>query len=142
VIPAPSALATVAALALAGAVQGPATPAREGPPDGSISSSAFPDSVHPGSGLRVYLVTIGPGDLVWEKFGHNAIRIVDTADGTDVSWNWGMFDFAQENFWPRLIKGEMLYGMVGYLTDRTLAEFAYYDRPVWYQQLDLSPDQK
>ncbi|MEP7347776.1 MAG: hypothetical protein ABI877_21075, partial [Gemmatimonadaceae bacterium] len=26
----------------------------------------------PGSELSIYLMTMGQGDLVWEKFGHNA----------------------------------------------------------------------
>ena len=35
----------------------------------------------PGDSLDVALLTIGPGAEVWEKFGHNAIVIVDRATG-------------------------------------------------------------
>ncbi|MGD2068633.1 MAG: DUF4105 domain-containing protein [Gemmatimonadota bacterium] len=95
-----------------------------------------------GEFLRVSVLTIGQGDLVWEKFGHNAIRIVDTRDGTDVAWNWGLFTFTQEGFWPRLVRGEMLYSMGGYATDATLRQYRAANRPVWEQELDLTPEQK
>ena len=48
-----------------------------------------------GDHLRVWLVTVGPGDEVWERFGHNAVRVLDTRSGRDVSYNWGIFDFQQ-----------------------------------------------
>ena len=41
-------------------------------------------------------MTMGQGDEVWELFGHNAIRIVDASRGTDMTYNWGMFDFAHQ----------------------------------------------
>ena len=49
----------------------------------------------PGSQLRVWLLTTGPGDAVWERFGHNAIRVLDTETGRDAAYNWGEFDFDQ-----------------------------------------------
>ena len=39
----------------------------------------------PGSELRVYLMTIGQGDFIYEKFGHNAIWIRDESRGVDVA---------------------------------------------------------
>ena len=50
-------------------------------------------------------------DFVWEKFGHNALRIVDSTTGSDISWEWGVFDFDQDDFYLRLGKGTMLYSM-------------------------------
>src|SRR5262249_16891969 len=52
-------------------------------------------SPEPGSDLTIYLVTMGNGTRIWERFGHNAIRIVDATRGTDSVYNWGTFDFAQ-----------------------------------------------
>ena len=31
------------------------------------------------------LLTFGPGEIYWERFGHNAIRIRDAASGSDVA---------------------------------------------------------
>ncbi|MBL8961188.1 MAG: hypothetical protein JNJ98_15130, partial [Gemmatimonadetes bacterium] len=55
----------------------------------------------PGAELEVYLMTMGPGDLIWERFGHNAVGIRDRAAGTDVVYNWGVFDFDEADFLPR-----------------------------------------
>src|SRR5205085_1189134 len=52
----------------------------------------------PGSELTVRLLTVGQGDVFWEKFGHNAIWISDRTRGLDVTFNWGTFDFDQPNF--------------------------------------------
>ena len=60
-----------------------------------------PQPTAPGSDLTVYLMTMGTGDQVWERFGHNAIRIVDASRGTDSVYNWGTFDFHQPNFLRR-----------------------------------------
>ena len=138
-------VAALPALAPAVAVAGPAaTPAPSSVQEAGDTPSPDGDSAasHPGEELRVYLLTMGRGDVVWEKFGHNAIRIVDDRAGTDVSWNWGIFDFTQENFWPRLVTGDMLYSMGVFETDASLRAYAAVDRPVWQQELALTPDQK
>ncbi|HEX6408464.1 MAG TPA: hypothetical protein VFZ90_14865, partial [Gemmatimonadales bacterium] len=41
--------------------------------------------------LTVYLMTMGPGKQVWERFGHNAIWIHDPVQGTDQTYNYGLF---------------------------------------------------
>lgn len=92
--------------------------------------------------LTVYLVTMGPGDAVWERFGHNAIWIHDERTGEDAVWNWGLFSFSQEGFIPRLIRGEMLYAMGGFSMEATLAEYRGRNRPVWAQELELTPSQE
>lgn len=102
----------------------------------------FDHPVAPGDSLTVYLMTMGPGELVWERFGHNAIWIHDARTGEDVVWNWGLFSFSQSGFIPRLIRGEMMYWMGGFTLEQTLAEYAAAGRPVWVQELALTPDQE
>jgi hypothetical protein len=99
----------------------------------------------PGSQIKVYLMTMGPGDQVWERFGHNALWIHDTSrspDSVDIAWNWGLFDFDQPDFMQRFIKGNMLYWMAGFDAQRTLSAFAGENRSVWAQELNLTPEQK
>mgnify|MGYP001336728481 FL=1 len=74
----------------------------------------------PGAELSVYLVTMGPGDQVWELFGHNAIWIHDPVRGTDKVYNYGIFDFEQEDFLLRFIQGRMLYWMAAHDADLTI----------------------
>jgi hypothetical protein len=101
-----------------------------------------PADSQPGSELTVYLMTMGYGDQVWERFGHNAIRIVDAARGTDSVYNWGTFDFRQPHFLRRFMTGNTLYWMQGDGMAETLATYRYLNRSVWVQELDLTPDER
>ncbi len=96
----------------------------------------------PGDALRVWLVTAAPGDAVWERYGHNAIRVLDTTTGRDVSYNWGIFDFDQVDFIPRFLQGRMLYRMVPFPTNAMIASYARANREVVFQELDLTGEQK
>ncbi len=85
---------------------------------------------------------MGPGEEVWNRFGHNGIWIHDASTGEDIVWNWGIFHFDQVGFVPRLVRGEMLYSMAGYTLEQTLAQYRAENRDVWAQELDLTPAQK
>jgi hypothetical protein len=120
-------LALIAALALAAAP----VPARaQAPP-------AAPDT-----GLTVTLLTMGQGDLVWEKFGHNALWIHDAATGTDRVYNYGMFDFNSPGYWGRFMKGNWLYELGVHDLRTTVYNYEYFRRAIWAQQLNLTPAQK
>ncbi len=101
-----------------------------------------PSTPAPGSELRVWLVTMGPGPAVWERFGHNAIRVLDTRTGRDVSYNWGIFDFRQADFIPRFLRGEMLYMMAAFSTGPMIEAYSRSGREVVFQELDLSASEK
>ena len=96
----------------------------------------------PGSQLRVSLITVGAGPVVYEMFGHNAIRIRDPARGLDVSYNWGMFDISQEGFFWRFLLGDWQYWMAGLSSEGMIAHYVASDRGVVEQELDLTPDQR
>jgi len=87
-------------------------------------------------------MTMGPGDAVWERFGHNAIWIRDRARGTDVVYNWGMFDFNQPNFLGRFLTGDTKYWMAGFDLAPTVEVYSAGDRAVWAQELALTPEQR
>ncbi len=88
----------------------------------------------------VSLLTIGPGELYFERFGHNAI-VVREAGRPALAYNYGIFDFEQENFLLNFARGHMLYRMaVGTLAD-DLAMYRAERRSIVEQQLDLDPAQ-
>ena len=87
-------------------------------------------------------MTMGNGTRIWERFGHNAIRIVDATHGTDSVYNWGTFDFAQPHFLQRFLTGNTLYWMQGDDMARTVDVYRYTNRSVWVQELDLTPAQR
>ncbi len=95
----------------------------------------------PGTVPRVFVMTMGPGDLVWERFGHNAIWVHDPRTGADLAYNYGMFDFAQENFLKNFIQGRMLYWVAAFDAGATLQHYAGMNRTVAVQELNLTPAQ-
>lgn len=109
-------------------------------PGSQVVSSPRPEGT--GSELTIYLLTMGYGDEIWERFGHNAIRIVDASRGTDSVYHWGAFDFAQPHFLRRFMTGDTEYWMKGEVIAETMAQYHYLNRSVWAQELDLTPAER
>ncbi|MBP1474687.1 DUF4105 domain-containing protein [Frateuria sp. MAH-13] len=95
----------------------------------------------PGANLEVSLITYGPGDTYWERFGHDAIELRDTVSGEAYNFNYGVFDFDESGFLLNFARGRMHYLMDAAPT--TLDENWYIQagRSVTRQQLDLTPEQ-
>jgi uncharacterized protein DUF4105 len=89
--------------------------------------------------LAVYLMTMGPGKYVWERFGHNAIWIHDPVHGTDQAYNYGLFDFRQQNFLLRFVQGRMWYWMEGFPAQSYVESYRRANRSVWVQELEIPP---
>jgi len=85
-------------------------------------------------------MTMGPGEQVWERFGHNAIWVHDAIAGTDIAYNYGLFDFRQEDFLLRFIRGTMRYWMAGFPAREYVQTYVRANRSVWIQELDLPPE--
>ena len=96
----------------------------------------------PGSELTVYLMTMGQGDLVWERYGHNAIGIRNNRTGQDIVYNWGLFDFAEPGFIGNFLRGENMYWMGGQDAAASLEYYRSWNRTVEVQELNLSPPQR
>ena len=96
----------------------------------------------PGSELKIYLMTIGPGDAVWERFGHNGIVVADTRTGFAAMYDWGRFSFDQPGYVPRLMTGMMMYWMDGADAQATIDYYSKYNRTVQMQELNLTPAQR
>ena len=90
--------------------------------------------------LTVYLMTMGPGKAVWERFGHNAIWIHDPVQGTDKAYNYGLFDLRQENFLVRFLQGRMWYWMQGFPAQSYVELYRRANRSVWIQELEMPPE--
>ena len=96
----------------------------------------------PGDELTVQLMTVGQGDPVWEKFGHNAIVIVDASTGAATAYNWGIFDFRQPRFIQRFLTGDTRYWVAGYDAQAMVDFYRGADRTVQVQRLNLTAAQK
>ena len=96
----------------------------------------------PGSSLSVYLLTVEPGDLIYELFGHNALVIRDADTGYEAAFNFGIFNDTAEGFYLRFLKGRMMYQVQAQSLPRMLAAFRAHNRRIWAQELDLEPARK
>ncbi|HEY6476304.1 MAG TPA: DUF4105 domain-containing protein [Polyangia bacterium] len=95
----------------------------------------------PDDPLTVSVLTFGPGDHPFFKFGHDAIWIHDAEAGTDKVYNFGTFAFS-----PRVIvdflHGRMTYWLSVSSLPVTLASYAHENRTIDAQALTLAPDEK
>lgn len=94
-----------------------------------------------GDSLRVYLLTMGPGSAVWERFGHNALWIHDPAAGTDIAYHWGLFDMSEAGFMVEFLKGRMVYSMGEADALRLVAAYRRVGRDVTVQELALTVEE-
>jgi uncharacterized protein DUF4105 len=103
----------------------------------SDSPIAIPDS----PSLEISLLTIGPGPIFWERFGHNAIVVRDRDAGTEVAYNYGIFDFEQENFLENFARGNMRYRIAADRLDDDIEMYREESRSIVEQRLDFAPEQ-
>ena len=93
-----------------------------------------------GSELEIYVMTMGVGDEIWERFGHNAIGVRDRSRGTDVVYNYGTFDFAAPGFVSNFLKGRMTYWLDVADAEATIRFYRERrHRAIYIQVLNLSP---
>ncbi|HEY4102026.1 MAG TPA: DUF4105 domain-containing protein [Gemmatimonadales bacterium] len=114
-------------------------------PGTSVSAQAQGSN---GENLQVYLMTMGPGAEIYERFDHNAIWIRDTAAHTDLIYNFGTFEFPHTvagmlGFVADFASGKPRYwlGVDSSLTN-VLEEYAFFRRDVTVQLLNLSYAQR
>lgn len=91
---------------------------------------------------KVSLVTCGPGEALYEAFGHTAIRVYDPVSGFDVVYNYGTFDFNQPNFYLNFVKGRLLYMLAANRYFNFVRAYEYYNRTVREQELNLTLEQR
>ncbi len=106
-------------------------------PSGSASPVLAPASDAP----RIGVVTMGPGDVFWERFGHDAIVVDDGAPTGPTSYNFGFFDLAEDGFIGRFVRGEMEYMLVALPLEDDLRYYREVGRGARLQWLDLDPAQ-
>jgi hypothetical protein len=117
--------------------------AAQGAPVAPVPAPATaPAALEPGADLTVYLLTFGWGEVSWERFGHTAIWIKDRARGTDLTYNWGMFDFNQPRFVWRFVTGDTRYWMEAFDLNTMISVYRRENRSILAQELNLTPAQR
>ena len=71
----------------------------------TTASAAIPLS----DSARISLLTCSPGEELYSRFGHTALRVQDFSQHLDIVFNYGMFNFNTPNFYGKFIAGETYY---------------------------------
>lgn len=107
----------------------------------SVSQSTYAVEPPISQQAEAWLVTYGPGDIYWQRFGHNAIWIRNPELGLDHTFNFGFFDFEQKNFFLRFLQGRMLYFSAAQAVQDEFSAYINENREIRVQRLNLSVQQ-
>ncbi|MGH9896492.1 MAG: DUF4105 domain-containing protein, partial [bacterium] len=92
----------------------------------------------------VSLLTFGPGDQAFAKFGHNALWVHDPSrppESRDIVFNYGAYSFDSPLLVLNFLKGDLRYWLSVSTLSRTVAGYRAANRSVFAKQLALTPAQ-
>jgi len=91
---------------------------------------------------QISLLTCSPGEELYARYGHTALRVNDPTNDIDVVFNYGIFDFNTEHFYWKFMRGETWYELGASPYWWFMHEYNESLRPVYEQVLHLTPEQK
>ncbi len=108
-----------------------------------FNSTKAQDSSH----LRISLLTCTPGEELYSTFGHSAYRVIDSSKAfndqwRDVVYNYGTFNFDDEGFYLKFIRGKLLYYVSAEYFSGFKDLYQSTNRGITEQVLDLSASEK
>ena len=106
-----------------------------------FSGICFANSIQLSDQSTIQLLTCTPGTETWSKYGHTAIRVMDTENNLDIVFNYGIFDLMADDFYLKFVRGETYYQLG---VDRYPSFAAFYKRIgriTYWQELNLSTAQ-
>jgi hypothetical protein len=121
-------LCTISSSARAQASQGTSAD-----PEPGVWSDSRPED------LLIKLVTFGPGDDVFNYFGHNAMIVEDRAERMARLYNFGMFHFGMDML-PNYMKGKLTFWVAEAPVRPTYAHYHAANRSIRVQELRLTPE--
>ena len=108
----------------------------------AIPANAQNDSLDMDS-VEISLLTCQPHDEVYSLYGHTAIRYHDLRPGgTDLAFNYGVFDFKKPHFVARFVFGLTDYELGAYPYHYFQQEYRRFGSMVTEQVLNLTPEEK
>lgn len=84
---------------------------------------------------QISILTVDSGKEIWTVFGHTAIRIHDPINNIDEVYNYGTFDFDQNRFYLKFLRGNLIYYLSRDSFDHFLKSYTAENRTIWEQQL-------
>jgi len=91
--------------------------------------------------LLIKLVTFGPGNDVFNYFGHNAMIVEDRAQHLGRLYNFGMFHFGPDML-PNYMKGKLTFWVAESPVRATFQHYRNNNRSIRIQELNLTPERR
>jgi hypothetical protein len=113
-------------------------------PEPALSSESAMPGAQAAQTATISVLTFGPGDQTFSKFGHDALWVHDPGaprKRRDLVYNYGTFRFDSPWLIVDFLKGKLNYWLSVSTLDRTLASYRAANRSVSAQELALSPEQ-
>lgn len=89
---------------------------------------------------EISIITIGPGNLLNDSFGHNGFRVKN--EYLDAIYDYGRYNFEDPNFYTNFAKGKLKYLMGAANTRDIIAYYKKQNRTIKEQVLNLNEAQK
>jgi len=118
-----------------------AMPAAAAPAPQVAAEDDDPWAASRGEDLVIKLVTFGPGDQVFNYFGHNALIVEDKSQHVALLYNFGMFHFGVDML-PNYLKGKLTFWVGDAPVRRTFAHYRAANRSIRVQELNLLPERR
>jgi hypothetical protein len=97
-----------------------------------VSAAAHADAT-------IELLTIEPGDAIWARYGHTAIRVREST--RDIVFNYGAAPFLKPGFLWNSMRGRADFFVIAEPFTRAFQRYQHLDRTVISQELHLPPEQ-
>ena len=107
-----------------------------------VSLSAFAQVQPLSEQARLSLLTCTPGEELYARYGHTAIRVCDDLNDIDIVFNYGIFDFNTDHFYWKFVRGETWYELGASPYWWFMREYELTQRPVYEQVLNLTAEQR
>jgi hypothetical protein len=90
----------------------------------------------------ISILTVGPGLSLNDAFGHSGFRVSDPAQGIDIVYGYGAYDFNTPNFYLKFAQGKLNYNMSQDDFKKFYGAYVYFNRSVREQILNLTQSEK
>lgn len=106
-----------------------------------VTLSAFAQVMPLSEHANISLLTCTPGEELYARYGHTALRVCDSVNDIDIVFNYGIFDFNTDHFYWKFVRGETWYELGASPYWWFMREYEEDKRPVYEQVLNLTPEQ-
>ncbi len=100
------------------------------------------EEVQRGEHLTIRLMTLGQGDPLYLWYGHVGIIVDDTLTDRSLMFDFGVFDFKQDNFYLNFSMGRLFYRVMASYAEQRINYAASSKRNTSMITLDLPPENK